>query len=266
MLAREQPGDTMGLVNASQRAVLGASWLKLTRSGDTFRAYESLDGDDWNLIGEQKIVMGTGGEVFVGLFGCTGAGGANASGDALFDHVQLTRGAAGGKTLPATPTNGYVTPSGSIVSVRSIVMLERGPKIIGHDGVEARLAATQVARILVSPRYALFADRIEPGKTGLLLTGGDFVEGQVERLGEGNGVRLNSVLFGLKHFDLKTEVAAAVLTDVKPLGAWQLRTRDGSTYRADVITTSERELVIREATLGELKVPTAAIVELRRVD
>jgi hypothetical protein len=264
LMGRDQPGDNMSVIGQSERAVLGASWLKLSRSGDKFRGYESIDGADWTPLGEQKIVMGAGNEIFVGLFGCTGGGGG--AGGALFDHVELKRTGAGPKALAATPANAYVTPSGSIVSVRSIIMLERGPKVVRHDGTEAHVPTTQIARIVCSPRYGLFVDRIESGKTGLLLTGGDFVEGQVERVGEGNGARLNSVLFGLKHFDVKTQVAAAVLSDVKPAGDWEIRVRDGSVFRAQITECADRGITLREATLGDIKLAGSDVVEMRRVD
>ncbi|MCI4671355.1 MAG: PKD domain-containing protein [Bacteroidia bacterium] len=40
-------------------------WLRMTRSGNTFRSYVSPDGNNWSLIGEKSISMGT--QIYAGV-------------------------------------------------------------------------------------------------------------------------------------------------------------------------------------------------------
>jgi regulation of enolase protein 1 (concanavalin A-like superfamily) len=40
-------------------------WVRLTRSGNTFTAYKSIDGVNWTLVGTDTIAMGS--TIYVGL-------------------------------------------------------------------------------------------------------------------------------------------------------------------------------------------------------
>jgi len=54
-----------GSFNTAGPLVTAAWWVKLTRSGDTFTAYQSPDGSSWTAIGSDSISMAA--NVFVGL-------------------------------------------------------------------------------------------------------------------------------------------------------------------------------------------------------
>jgi len=60
-------------------------WVKLTRSGNTFSAYESADGVNWTLVDTDTITMGS--TVFVGLAVTSHT--TSASATCTFDHVQI---------------------------------------------------------------------------------------------------------------------------------------------------------------------------------
>jgi endonuclease/exonuclease/phosphatase family metal-dependent hydrolase/regulation of enolase protein 1 (concanavalin A-like superfamily) len=75
---------------SSSTAWSGAApiWLKLTRSGNLFRAYKSTDGVAWTLVGSDSITMGA--TVYVGLAVSSHVKGSVAT--AVFDNVSVTPG------------------------------------------------------------------------------------------------------------------------------------------------------------------------------
>ena len=78
------------------------------------------------------------------------------------------------------------------------------------DGVEQTAKLNLVAAILLQPVPETRKERLEANRRGVLLRAGDFLEGDFSRLDSGQVV-LSSVLFGVKKFNLKTEVSALVL-------------------------------------------------------
>jgi len=60
-------------------------WVKLTRTGNTFSAYESADGVNWTLVDTANITMGS--TVFVGLAVTSHT--TSASATCTFDQVTI---------------------------------------------------------------------------------------------------------------------------------------------------------------------------------
>jgi len=62
-----QRRDATGGISVNTAGSLSTAphWVKLTRSGNTFSAYESADGTTWTLVGTDTIAMGS--NVYVGL-------------------------------------------------------------------------------------------------------------------------------------------------------------------------------------------------------
>jgi len=77
------------------------SWVKLVRSGTTFKAYNSADGVTWTLVGSDSITMAT--TVYVGLGVSSHLSGVPAT--ATFDHVSVAA-ATVSTTTTATTTTG----------------------------------------------------------------------------------------------------------------------------------------------------------------
>jgi hypothetical protein len=82
-----QRRTTAGGASTSTAGSLSATprWVKLTRSGNTFTAYESPDGTTWTLVGSDTIPMGQ--TVFVGLGVTSHTTGASAT--CTFDNVTI---------------------------------------------------------------------------------------------------------------------------------------------------------------------------------
>ena len=58
-------------------------WFKLTREGDIFTAYQSLDGQTWYKVGSQAVDMAD--DYYAGMYVASGT-----SMQASFDHLTLT--------------------------------------------------------------------------------------------------------------------------------------------------------------------------------
>lgn len=144
----------------------------------------------------------------------------------------------------------HATPT----SVRATGLLARRP-----------LSMVNVARIICQPLPPGLVSRIGPGRIGLLLTKGDFVDGDLRSL-EGGRVSLNSILFGVRTFDVSKEVAAVALRDPYPPDAtFEVRLRDQSVLLPRTLTIENDGLLQLEDTmLGPLRMPLKELRELRR--
>jgi phosphatidylserine/phosphatidylglycerophosphate/cardiolipin synthase-like enzyme/regulation of enolase protein 1 (concanavalin A-like superfamily) len=85
---------TLGATNTS-----APRWLRLDRAGDTFTAYQSIDGVNWIFVGSDTVTMPA--NVYIGL----AAASANALKTALatFDNVTMTPGTPAPPVPPPTP-------------------------------------------------------------------------------------------------------------------------------------------------------------------
>ena len=70
--------STAGSLSAAPR------WIKLTRSGNTFTAYESADGSKWTAMGSDTITMAA--DVLIGLAVTSHS---STSATCTFDHVTV---------------------------------------------------------------------------------------------------------------------------------------------------------------------------------
>jgi endonuclease/exonuclease/phosphatase family metal-dependent hydrolase len=75
-------------------------YVKLTRSGNTFTAFKSLDGSSWTKIGSQSITMGS--TIYVGLAVTSHVDGVLAR--ATFDHTKIASTAPAQASTTATAT------------------------------------------------------------------------------------------------------------------------------------------------------------------
>jgi hypothetical protein len=108
------------------------------------------------------------------------------------------------------------------------------------------------------------AERIVAGRAGVLLTKGDFVDGEFRGL-EGDRVKVSSVLFGLRSYDTRKDVLAVVLRDIGvSSSAYEVRLRDQSILQAAIITFERDALGIQDSMLGTLRVPIDELASIQR--
>jgi hypothetical protein len=259
IVRRAAAGDACDEACKSERAVLGATWLKLERRGNAIAGFESVDGKAWTPLGEVDVPMDE--TVLVGLASATATA---AGGRSVFDNVGVAAAAAGGPA--ARVPRGIVTRGGSFLACDVTAADETGVEFAGPDGTKQSLPPAAVARCVFAPLLTAQAERLRGAAgAGVLLINGDFLEGHVDGVGRGR-VRVTSVLFGTKSFDTQREVAAVTLraTMTRPC-AFEVRLANRSVLRAtSVEVAKDGEMVLDDADLGRQTIRTADVVEIKR--
>jgi hypothetical protein len=243
--------------------VAARPWVRLTRSGDTFTAYASRDGKNWEYVRGQTIPMKS--QALVGLVAWTTAN--TSLGEAQLDSVVVAPGPVGGTYVEGGggPREGIVLRDGTVLAGTIKSADVAAVKLVRPDGVQS-FPRDQVARLVFNPPPPdLLTERHTPG---VLLTNGDFIEGEVTAVAPRPvtwprppqlHVGVNSLLFGARYFETAREVVAAVTADITPApAAFEVRTADGSVYRAKTVEVTAAGVV----TDGK---PTADVAEVRRL-
>lgn len=126
------------------------------------------------------------------------------------------------------------------------------------------ISTVNVARILCQPLSKAMAERIVSGRPGVLLSKGDFVDGDFRGLENGR-VRISSVLFGLRSYDAKREVLAVSLREPgRVAGAIELRLRDQTLLQSGAIRLEPDRVVVQEAALGPLRIAVGELDSIRQ--
>ena len=126
------------------------------------------------------------------------------------------------------------------------------------------VSTVNIARILFQPLTKKLEERILPGRAGLLLSQGDFVDAEFRGI-DGGQVRAGSVLFGVRSYDAKKDVLAAVLRSPSPTPTTcEVRLKDGTVLHASAISGESDTLLVRDATLGPIKVPGSELTFIAR--
>lgn len=153
---------------------------------------------------------------------------------------------------------------GSIIACRS---LEVDGGLIRFRGLESRprVRVDDVARLVYQTLSSRYERRLQSGQHGVLLTSGDFIEGEPTRLIEG-WLTLDSVLFGRRRVDVVNEAVAISLAVVQRADArYEITLLDGSVFRARDIALEGYRLRLEEPTLGVCFLPLAEISLVERV-
>jgi hypothetical protein len=158
---------------------------------------------------------------------------------------------------------GVVTWDGSFLAA-PLVSADDTSLQFGGAQKDFSLSTVNAARIVFQNLSAQRAAKIEPGRAGVLLVNGDFVDGEFKGLDRGR-VKLSSVLFGLKFFDATYEVVAVILRDPAP-GAptFRVKASDGSVLLVKKFAIAADGLTMEDATLRGYKVPAQELVELKQ--
>jgi hypothetical protein len=239
------------------------AWLRLTRHGEMISAFRSHDGKFWQLVDSRKIAMDQ--KVLIGL--CAWTTGNAWTGGAQIDSVRIVPGTPGLSYFPGgdSLSQGIMLRDGNIIACEI-----KGMDAIGihydRAGKSESIPADRVARLIFSPVPPDFAAPTE--KTGVLLTSGDFIEGEVTGVSVQPvewprkpqlKVSARSVLFGPRNFETAREVIAVDLAPVTPAAAnFEVRTTDGSLTRAKTVTVTKEGLMVDG-------VKTADVAQVRKL-
>jgi hypothetical protein len=127
-----------------------------------------------------------------------------------------------------------------------------------------RLRTTEVARVLFQPEFE--ANALTIGRAGVLLSNGDFIDGDFRGI-EAGCVKINSVLLGQRRYELNRKVAAVLLRDITPRPApLEVATHDGSLWRPERLAFERDTLVLSTPLLGEWRLPADELLEIRRTN
>jgi hypothetical protein len=233
----------------AQRSVRTPHWLKLSRHGDVFTGHYSRDGRRWTLMGRTHLVMPD--EVLVGIGAVSIREGVLTR--SRIDHVQE------GKSLG----NGFVPEVRLVGGSMEVGPLESMDDSLIRFGAGGTPVATKTAaNIRFRPISQRMAKVVASGRTGIVLSSGEFVAGEIRGIRNGY-VTLSSVPLGLIHYDVGTEVAVVVLrkSGAMDRSSCRLTTAEGSVWMAASMTI-EGEWVILKDTFGIRRVPLYKVVEL----
>ncbi|NBR85447.1 MAG: hypothetical protein EBS84_08205 [Proteobacteria bacterium] len=158
---------------------------------------------------------------------------------------------------------GVVTWDGSFLAA-PLVTADDTAMQFGGAQKDFTLSTVNAARIIFQNLSAQRAAKIEPGRAGVLLVNGDFVDGEFKGYDRGR-VKLSSVLFGLKFFDATYEVVAVILREPAPGSpTFRVKASDGSVLLVKKFKMSGDGLTIDDATLRGYRVPAQELIELKQ--
>lgn len=228
-------------------------WVRLTREGGMIAGYQSADGKEWKLLGSSETDLPS--TMLVGLAVWSRRG---EPAEASLDHVAIRSAVPRSEFAPR-----IVLKDGTVIADHFVALDDSGLVFSKeHPGLNVRPA--NVARLLFQPNFQ--ADSLTPGRTGLLMSNGDFVDGEVRAIKD-DKVTLDSVLLGRRVYDLNRKVAAVVLRDQATTSAtFEVTTHDGSVWRTRALSTEGDILRVEAPLAGQARIAMQELVEIRRLD
>jgi hypothetical protein len=231
-------------------------YLRINRTGKTFKAYVSDNGANWQLVGSDQLPMSA--AAFVGLIATSRSDDTLCT--ATLDHVQVS---AGSPPMEAATSGVQVRGGGGTFLAGEIRKADADRIELGRQrGRNFAFKADEVARVFLKPVPVEMAATIGRGRSGALLASGDFYEGEFKGLKDGR-VTIDSVVFGLKSFEAH-DVLAIVLHDVAGADGPRpkVRTGDGSVYIARAVTFEKGRLSIDDETTGPFSLSIRDVEEV----
>ncbi len=251
-------------------------WLRIDREGKKFTGYISRDdGAHWEFLATSHGRQAE--AVMAGLFVC--GGDAETAREAAFSQMAVGIGKgdrkedrpagaakdakASGQSAEPSFQPQVVLRNGSVLTGKIVAIDPSGVRQIAL-GQEQFFSSVQVARVLFRPVPLQASASLAPDRPGVLLSGGDFLEGEITAV-KNNSLYISSVVLGQRKIDLGDKVIAVVWNDPKPApGDFQVRLRDGSVLRARALGADGQVILAHEATPVVTRVPLAAILEIQR--
>ena len=245
------------------RIKLRQCWLRLSRRENTFTASVSFDGSSWGQLGE-PATFEMADDAYIGLFVTSCNKAQVVAGQ--FDNITLvSRAAPVTQSRPADLSfygQGIVLRNGTALGGAVVRSADESAVRFAQPGKpDGTVAAKEVARIVLRTLTPDLRGKLGRGRGGVLLTRGEFFEGEFKGLDDGK-VRLSSVLFGLRRFEAK-DVAAVVLHDADvPHGRYVVRTADGTVLMADSLRAGKGELIVGKEGGGTVNVAGKDVYEI----
>ncbi|MEY2410779.1 MAG: hypothetical protein QOF48_3449 [Verrucomicrobiota bacterium] len=228
-------------------------WLRLSREENVISAYHSADGRRWEFVQQTEMAMPD--RILIGFL--VAGRRRDSDGTAEFDHVTVRPLEARAAYTPRV-----VLKDGTRIA-DPFAGVDESSVSFSKDKSGLHLLTRHVARLEFRPIEE--PELLPVGRTGVLFSTGDFVDGEFQCVTNGR-IRLNSVLFGQRSFVVDRKVTAVILGDpsLEP-AAFEVRTLDGSAWRARAIKPVENLLKVETAHLGSCDIPSAELKEIHRI-
>jgi hypothetical protein len=264
LLTRLKAGEGVTTTPDAKNVNVPATWLKLTRTGPLFKAFESIDGARWTPVGEKKIVMNEAKGIYIGV----AATGNSREGTVLFEAVRLS----GKRNVPGLVNVGDSRlPDVCAVLQDGTVLAGNLESVAGADGKVKRTGGEMMTVPVSALARAQFAPLTRPqtqkflsSGTGMLTRDGDFLDGDIKEV-KPDSVTVSSVTFGLTSME-RERVFGLVFPNspaAKPeTGLLEIRLSDGSVIMARKISVEKDQLVIEEPLLGTVRVAMKDILSI----
>jgi hypothetical protein len=204
-------------------------------------------------------------------------------GDVRFDRsgnlVINTGGGAGiVKVEPDNVLDAVLRPLARATPERGVVLTD-GSMLAGVvEGIDEHVARVRragapksidvplerLSHVRFQPASVELADKAPSNASGVLLSNGDFFEGQLRRL-DGRTLRVDSLLFGVATFDVTQQAVELVLHPIvptEPLGML-IRLTDGSRIAASAFDMDGANVRISSEWLGNITVRPDEIAEIQ---
>ena len=125
------------------------------------------------------------------------------------------------------------------------------------------LSTVNAARIYFRGLSAARTAKLEPKRPGVLLINGDFIDGEFKGITDGR-VHLNSVLFGLKSYDISFEALAVCLRDPSPSPSkFLVKSRSGGALLAQSVTVKDGAIEVGGAPVSGLRIAGEQLEEFK---
>jgi hypothetical protein len=251
--SRERLGENTGVRLDGSLSL--PCWLKLKRDGDWFTGFKSPNGKQW--VPVEKFRMSAARELYVGL-AVTG-GRQNVMNQSVFEQVEE------GPTL----RNRWFVPEVELLSgsmqIGYIASMDDTAIHFEGELLKTPVSKSTVATVRFQSLPGRLAAMLNTGRFGVLLTSGEFIDGDCRKIEEGK-VILSSVPLGLCRFDINSEVIALVLRkrSTQPWHPYRVQTVDGSVWLAMEVSLEREGLLLREPSLGVKRIPLHEVLELQR--
>jgi hypothetical protein len=263
-LRRTSRGEEVSRVATSKSAA--PTWLKLTRSWDTVRALESVDGVTWTPIGESRVEMDDKKGVYIGL-----AARGNAKGGVVFENIKLggrrTSAVVPGAPDPRLRDTSVMLRNGTILSGMLESVDEKGEGKVkiadrGPQGERVTIKPGYMARAQFGPMTPPQMEVFLSSNVGALTKDGDFLDGELRDV-KGGAVTVSSVAFGLTTME-PGRVLGVVFQPAgkREEGLTEVRLQDGSLILARKISVEKDQLVIEEPLLGAFKTSLKNVISI----
>ena len=155
-----------------------------------------------------------------------------------------------------TLQRGAILINGTYLAGEPRALQEPVVKIESQD-----VPATSLAWLVLKPIPRDESLKIPQGRTGAILSGGDFFEGAYTGIKEYR-IGINSPLLGPQRFD-GGEIGAVVMRNIQDTHAtYMVAATNGSRFLADDLKIDQQGIVFQDSVLGEKKIKTTDISEI----